>query len=444
MDSGVLHGAGWQQSHAPLPKMTLRPRLLGYAAAALLLATLWAWATMAPLASAALAPGVVSPDGYRKTVQHLEGGIIQAIHVREGDVVREGQELLTLDETQALARHRELRERYATLLAMQARLLAEQAGAETITFPDALLEMTDVNAQTTMQGQAALLDSRRATRAGREQILGQRIRQLDEEVAGLVAVIAAEDDQIKLIRQEISVVQGLYHKGLERLPRLLALQRGLAEIEGSKATNRAKIARNGQEIGEARIQLLTMRDQETERVNEELTKVNANLAELRSQLAARADVLARTVVRAPIAGTVMNVLVTTESGVLAPGAPILDIVPAAATLVIDAQVRPKDIDNVQPGMRTRVILTAYRQRNLPQIHGVLRSISADRIVEDRSGNAYFLAKVEVDPKDLEALKDVHLMPGMPAEVMILVGEQTVMDYLFRPLVESLTKSFRES
>lgn len=428
----------------PLAGLTRRPRTLGYAAVLVLLASLGGWASIAPLASAALAPAVVSPDGYRKTIQHLEGGIVQAIHVREGDSVVAGHELVTLDKTQARARHRELRERYAHLLAMEARLTAEQVDADEISTPDEFAGMADINGRRALDGQAALLQSRRATRDGREQILGQRIRQLEEEIAGLREVISAQDRQIALIEQEIVGVQMLYDKGLERLPRLLALRRAKAEIEAEKAANRAKIARNGQEIGETRIQLLTMGEQENERVNEELTKVSASLAELRSQLASREDVLTRTVIRAPISGTVMNLRVTTETGVIGSGEPILDIVPTGGKLIIDAQVKPIDIDNVRPGMTARVLLTAYRQRNLPQIYGVLRSVSADRLVEDRSGNAYFLAKVEVDPDDLAELEDVRLMPGMPAEVMILIGERTVLDYLLRPLVESITKSFRES
>jgi HlyD family secretion protein/epimerase transport system membrane fusion protein len=387
---------------------------------------------------------VVSPDGYRKTIQHLEGGIVQAIHVREGDIVAVGHELVTLDETQARAHHKELRERYADFLAIEARLLAERDGIKDIAFPEELAGMADVDARRATDGQASLLASRRATRVGREQILEQQIRQLEEEITGLHEMIVAQDDQLALLDQEIEGARTLHEAGLERLPRLLALRRAKADIEGQKAANRAQIARKGQEIGETRMQVLTMREQEAERVNEELTKVRGGLAELRSQLASRQDVLTRTVIRAPIAGTVMNVQVTTETGVIRPGEPILDIVPDDGKLIIDARVKPNDIDNVRPGLTARVLLTGYRQRSLPQIQGILRSVSADSLVEDRSGNSYYLAKVEVDPDDLAQLEDVRLIPGMPADVMILNGEQTFLDYILRPLLESVTRSFRES
>lgn len=431
-------------ARANLAAMTRAPRLYGYLVVAVLGAGLGGWAAIAPLASAALAPGIVSPDGYRKTIQHLEGGIVQAIHVREGDHVAAGHELVTLDKTQARARHKELRERYADLLATEARLLAERDGTENIAFPEELTGMADVDARRATEGQASLLASRRVSWIGREQILEQRVRQLDEEITGLHEMIAAQDEQLALLEQEIVGARTLHAAGLERLPRLLALRRAKADIDGQKAANRAQIARKGQEIGETRLQILAMGEQETERVDEDLTKVRGALAELRSQLASRQDVLTRTVVRAPISGTVMNVRVTTESGVIAPGEPIMDIVPEDVNLIIDARVKPNDIDNVRPGLEARVMLTGYRQRNLPEIKGILRSVSADSLVEDRSGNAYYLAKVEVDPDDLAQLEDVRLIPGMPADVMILNGERTFLDYILRPLMESVTRSFRES
>lgn len=433
-----------QSPKSSLARVTRGPRALGYLSALVLIAGFGGWSVVAPLASAALAPGVVSPDGNRKTVQHLEGGIIQLIHVREGDAVKAGQAVVTLDNTQAQALYEELRQRLVYFLATEARLLAEQLDLEEISFPAELLAINDSGAASAMSSQEDLFGSRRSTERNRESILGKRVNQLEEQINGLREVIEAQDVQLSLIDQEIDGVEMLYRKGLERLPRLLALQRAQAEIRASQAGNRAQIARHKQEIGETRIQILTMRDQYRERVNEELTTVRTALAELRSQLSSREHVLSRTVVYAPISGTVMNVRITTESGVIEPGQPLLDIVPGDAQLIIDAQVKPVDIENVRPGMDARIILTAYRQRNLPQIFGVLRSISADRLVEDRSGEAYYLAKVEVDADDLARLDNIRLIPGMPADVMILNSERTFVDYMLRPLFESINKSFRES
>ncbi len=428
---------------ARLPDVTRRPRWLGYAALAIFVAAFTGWSVVVPLASAALAPGVVSPDGNRKTVQHLEGGIIHSILVREGDVVAAGQALVILDDTQARARLNQLQAQLSHHLATEARLMAEQTGADEIAFPPALRTASNDAATLAMRDQRHLFLSRRATAEGRGRILGQRIKQLQAEIKGIKQVIAAQQRQHALIDREIVGVQKLFDKGLGRLERLLALQRGKADIQASIATSRAQIARNKQQIGETELQILSLREQERERVNEELTNLRTALAELRSQIAARRDVFARTTINAPISGTVMQLRITTESGVVGAGEAILDIVPDKAGMIIDARVKPTDIEHIHPGMRANVLLTAYRQRNLPKIHGVLRSISADRLVEDRSGEAYFLAKVEIDPTELAKLEDVRLIPGMPADVMLLNRERSLWDYIFEPIVLSLDKGFRE-
>jgi HlyD family secretion protein/epimerase transport system membrane fusion protein len=402
------------------------------------------WALYAPLASASLAPGVVSPDGSRKTVQHFEGGIIDIILVREGDEVESGQTLVILDGTQAEAMLRESTERMVHYLAMEARLRAEKTGHDEVRYPTELSMSSDESVMRAISGQQDLFESRRATMRGREQILAQRIKQLEEGIKGLRGTIAAEETQLSLIDREIFGVKKLYDKGLERLPRLLSLQRAKAEIQGSQASNRAQIASSKQRIGETQIQMLMFKEQDREKIDEELTNVGTALAELRSRISSREDILDRTNITAPISGTVMNVLVTTESGVIRAGQPILEIVPDDARLIIDARIKPTDIDNVQPGMKARVLLTAYRQRSLPQISGVLRSVSADRLVDKDSGQAYFLAKVEVDAEDLQTLEGVRMIAGMPAEVMILNGERTFMDYLLQPILESLDRSFWES
>jgi len=427
-----------------LAELTRTPRIVAYATALVLVVGFGGWSLVAPLASAAVAHGVVSPDGNRKTVQHLEGGIIREIHVHEGDFVTPGQALVTLENVEARARHDELLERYYYLLATKARLMAERDGTAEITFPPELTATADAKAEGAMAGQREFLQTRLASQKGREDILTQRIRQLEEQNSGLREMIDARGVQLALIEQETAAVQELFDKGLTQQAKLLALRRATEEIRAERAGNRAQIAGNLERIGETQIQLVTMRQQDVEKASEQLTNIIRALGEVQSELPLREDVLDRTVIRSQFAGTVMELRVTTESGVIEPGQAILDIVPADADLIIDAKLRTVDIDNVEPGMQARVLLTAYRQRTLPQIHGVLRSVSADRIVEPRSGEAYFLAKVVVDTADLARVPDVHLAPGMPADVMILTGERTLFDYLMRPLSESMRMSFREN
>jgi HlyD family secretion protein/epimerase transport system membrane fusion protein len=428
----------------PLASVVRGPKLMGYGALLVFFGGFGAWATVATLASAAIAPGVVSPDGSRKTIEHLEGGIVREIHVREGDQVQAGQVLVSLEDVRARAEFEELRERFAHLVTTEARLLAEQAGADSIAFPDALEGFDPAAIEPALTAQRRLFASRRATLQGREQILGQRILQLETEIDGLREVIAAQNEQLGLIGQEIEGVETLYEKGLSRLPELLELKRAQADVRAARATNRARIARQQQSIGETRLQLITMREEVQERVAEDLSLVRTDLAAVRTQLPSREDVLTRTVVTAPLAGTVMNVRVTTTTGVIEPGEPLLDLVPKDGRLVIDARVKPTDMDTVRAGQAARVLFPAYGQRNLPQIFGRLQSVSADRFTDARTGEAYFLAKVEVEPAELKRLApEIELSPGMPTDVMILTGERTLVDYLIRPFVESITKSFRE-
>lgn len=427
-----------------LGSLTAAPRALGYASSLIFFGGFGMWAATAMLASAVVAPGVVSPDGYRKTVQHLEGGIVRKIHVREGDVVSAGQLLVSLQAVDAQGRYDELRERYAHFLAVEARLSADLSGSSDIEFSPQVIFFGQEGAQRIIAGQRELLKSRRATRHGRELILGKRVRQIEEEITGLRQVIEAQSTQLALIDREIEGTRKLYDAGLERLPRLLALERAQADIKANQASSRAQVARSEQQIGETEMQILSMRQQDNETLNDEITKTSAVLAELRSQLPSREDVLTRTSIMAPIAGTVMNMRVTTESGVLGSGEPLLDIVPSEPNLIIDAHVKPVDIENVRTDMKTRVLLTAYSQRYLPQILGSLRSISADRLVDERTGEGYFLAKIVVDSAEFAKLRDVRLSPGMPADVMILTGEHTLLDYFIAPLRDSLTRSFREN
>lgn len=430
---------------SPLAAAVRRPKLLGYLVLLVFFGGFGSWAALSPLASAAVSPGVVSPDGSRKTIAHLEGGIVRAIGVREGEPVQAGTMLVTLEDIRARAEFEALQERLVHLVTLEARLLAELEERQRIERPAELARFAAASVRPALLAQQRLLASRRASFAGQEQILGQRIKQLEAEIAGLRQVIAAQDEQLALISEEVATVADLLDKGLGNKPRLLALQREGAEIRAEQAANRASIARHEQAIGETRIRLLTMHEELRESVSEELSSVRSELATVRSQLPSREDVLARTVITAPIDGTVVDLRVTTETGVVQPGEPLLDLVPQQAELIIDARVRPTDMDTVRAGQSAQVVLSAFAQRTLPRITGRLRSISADRLIDERSGEPYFLAKVAVDQDELARIApELELTPGMPAEVMILTGERTLLDYLLRPFVQSITRSFRES
>jgi len=315
-----------------LSLMTRGSQRLGLVAAGVFVLGFGGWSAYAPLASAALAPGVISPDGYRKSVQHLEGGIIRTIHVHEDDEVIAGDPLITLDDTAARSQEAEIRERYLHVLAIEARLEAEQAEAIEITFPPILLATEAPDLQKIVEGQREILISRRTTLANRIAILEARILQLEEQNSGLEQVIAAEDAQLALVEEEISTTEGLLAQGLERKPKVLGLQRMREQIAASRAMNRARIAENKQAIGETLLQLIAVREERSEEVAEEIANIQRVIAELRAQMPSREDILERTIIRTPISGKVMNLKATTEGGVIRPSDVIAEIVPSDAKL----------------------------------------------------------------------------------------------------------------
>ncbi len=404
------------------------------------------WASMAPLSGAAIAAGVVSPDGQRRTVQHLEGGIIRQLLASNGEVVAEGQPLVVLEETQALAEHERIVARRRTFGAMVARLVAEQRGDETVEFPDWLIGAeSDPAVAEILETQLTLFQTRKQSNDTRAQILRQRIGQLDQEISGLDAQTVSQQRQLELIASEVSDVQQLVDQGLERRSRLLALQRQEADIGGNLGANLAAISRAQQVIGETELQILNLEAERLDGVAQELNQVRFEMAAVEQDLRRTQDVLSRTTITAPISGTVVESRFHSAGGVIRPGEPILDIVPDEEELLIDARVSPNDIDNIEVGMVAQVVLSAYSQRRLPRIEGRLRGISADRLVDPTTGQAYFLARVEVDPAQLSRLPgNVRLSPGMPAEVFIVTGERTALEYILEPFLGSFRRAFREA
>jgi HlyD family type I secretion membrane fusion protein len=463
-----------------LRAVTRRQRLVGWAVVLLFFGGGGLWAWLAPLASAAVAPGVVSPEGKRKTVQHLEGGIIRAIHVREGSQVHAGDTLVTLEDVRAHAEYDVLRDQHLALRATVARLEAEQTDAPSLTFPvdlaaagrsgpgaasgatarpkaepddrPSLILLEDLattsiepRVERILATQQELFEAHRAVREGRRRITAQRVAQLETENDSLAQQIAAESAQLTLIEDEIKGVKTLVDKGLERKPRLLALQRAQADIRGQRAAFHGRIAANKEAIGQAQLENITAEQQDRQEINRELDEARKRLDEVRNRLPSTEDAVARTVVRAPVDGLVIDLRTTTVGGVLRPGEPILDLMPSQADLLIEARLQPAAIKDVRRGLPARVVLTAYPQRNLPIIHGVVREVSADRLVDEHTGQPYFAAQVAVEKGELGTFDggEVALLSGMPAEVMILTGERTFLDYLLRPFYDAVRKSFRE-
>lgn len=402
------------------------------------------WAALAPLDSAALAPGRVTVASNRKTVQHLEGGIVKALLVKEGDAVQGDQILIQLDDTQARARLELLQSRYAKLLATEARLKAERAFASEVKFPQSLsLRRDQPLVAKILDAELALFEARRKSTEGRIRIFGKRIDQLQKEIAGLQAQIASENEQLALIEDERASFDTLYEKGFVGKARLLALKREEAKLKGERGDHLSLIAKARQRIGETELEIIDLKNSMLNQVVSGLRDTQADLVDVSERLKAAEDILVRTDIRAPQTGVVMGLNVHTEAGVIAPGQRLLDIVPEDDTLVIEARVTPNDIDVVYTGLPAQVRLTAFKQRNTPLLDGKLTRVSADSFTDERSGTSYFLARVTIDAAELKKLDGRELYPGMGAEVMIKTGKRTTMDYILAPLTDSLRRAFRE-
>ncbi len=419
------------------------PFLLGCGTIALCIVGLGAWGGSAPLAGAAIASGQVVVQSNRKTIQHLEGGIVRDIAVKDGDVVNSGEVLVRLDDTKARTNLDALLGRYFAARAREARLIAEREGAAEVPFVAELLDAAHPAAREAVAGQRKIFEARRTWVDGQIAILRQKIAQLREEIAALDAQVKSETRQASLIAEEMQGVEALVTKGLERRPRLLALQRTAEEIGARRSDHLGQIARAQQKIGEAELQIADHENKRIDDIMRELRTTQDDLFDLHEKLSAARDVLERTEIRAPRNGVVVNRRVHTIGGVVNPGEAVLEIVPQAEELVIEARIRMDDIDLVRPGMAAQVRLVAYKQRWTPTVDGVVRTVSADSVQDGRSGDQFFAARIEVDPASLAKLPNVELYPGMPAEVLLLTESRTALDYLLSPITESLARAFRE-
>ena len=433
---------------ASTPEALLRgPVLVGYLVVLLFFAGLGIWAATANIASATVANGIVSPEGSRKTIQHLEGGIITEILVEEGDSVQAGDPLVVLQGTQARAGFEELQHKKYLFAAKLARLLTEQSGKPEVEFPEWLLVAGKDNSVVSevLVAQRDLFAARNEVHQGRKAIGGKRIDELQEEITGLKHLVRTKRQQLASLDEELKARKTLVDKKLIARPQYLELQRTRSEIEGEMAESQANIARAKQTIGETELQIVNEDARQLDEILGELADTRAELSSVGERLGAKLDILERTVIAAPVAGTIHNKQFHTTGGVIKPGQSILDIVPQEVELLIDARVRPVDIDVVETGQQARVHFLAFSARNLPETKGIVRSVSADALLDEVTGESYYRALVEVPKEEMAKLGEaLDINPGMPAEVLIMTGERTMLQYLIQPLIDSLRRSFRES
>jgi len=403
------------------------------------------WVVLAPLDSAAVAGGTVKVEGERKTIQHLEGGIVEQLLVREGNAVKAGAVLLRLDDTQARTELELLDSRHVARTALAARLRAERDNLLEVQFPTTLRRrMEEPSVAAAITAQIRVFEARQTMHAGETKILQNQIIQSGDEVIGLMDEIAAQNEQIALINREISGLEKLYQKRLTPLERLLNLKRQRAETRGFRAKNQAAVARSKSSVLEIEQRIIELRTRMLNEAVGELSEVEAELYDLKQQKQAAGDVLRRTELTAPVAGVVVGLRFHTSGGVIKPGEAVLDLVPIGTRLVIEARVRPDDIDLVKTGQGAHVRVTAFNQRDMPAMQGIVLTVSADSLVDERSGEPHYVALIKIEDHELVKLGSAKLLPGMPAEVMINTGTRSMLDYLLEPLLRTLRRAMRES
>jgi HlyD family type I secretion membrane fusion protein len=431
----------------PPPRISFRTGPYVLAGALIIFAmfgALGTWSALTPLSGAVIAPGVVTVYSKRKTIQHLEGGIVAQILVRDGDHVDHGQLLIRLADTRARANLAVLNSRLDVLRARDARLKAERNRRFRIEFPEILLARREEPGITQILGsEAELFSARQNALEGEIKILEQRIAQLDQQILGLGAQQQANEAQISLIEEELRGLRELYEKGYVSKTRILELERRQQELKGERGRSIAEMARAREGVGEAELQIIQVRNRFREDVATELHEVQSDMLDLQERYVAAADELQRLEVRAPQSGIVVGLDVHTVGAVISPGQPILDIVPHEDELIIEAQVAPRDIDKVSIGLEAVVRLSAFDLRSTPELLGTVFATSADRLIEDASREPYYLVGARIPDSELQKLRDFELVPGMPAEVFITTGERTALSYLIKPLADGLARAFRD-
>jgi HlyD family type I secretion membrane fusion protein len=432
----------------PAIAATRRPMVVGLWIMLVLAGITLMWGALAPIDSAVVARGSVALLSNKKTVQHLEGGVIDEILVHEGETVKQGQPLVRLNAASAKANAEIQQKDLWTARAVEARLLAERDGLDTVTFDPALVKAAENNPDLAqaLETQSRLFDVQRRSQEAKGQTLEQRIAQAKEQIEGFKAQIAAADGQVALLDREIGSVEKLLKKGYATLPRLLALQRTREELRGNRGQYQAQIAQAEQSIAETQAQIVDLQNEFATKNAQDLKDTQTTIAETEQKLNAAQDVRGRTLITAPVAGIVTGLKYHTIGGVIQPGTPILDIIPQNDQLIIEAHVQPNDIEVVHAGLDAKVLLTAYKMRTTPKLPGKVIMVSADKFVDEHAAqpSSYYIAQVEVDPRALRQLKHPPtLYPGMPADVLIRTGSRSFLAYLFQPITDSATRAFRE-
>ncbi|MCA0010536.1 HlyD family type I secretion periplasmic adaptor subunit [Mesorhizobium sp. B292B1B] len=422
---------------------TGRVALAGYAAIAVFAGCFGYWAVSAPLAGAVITQGTISAMGGNILIQHPEGGIVQELLVHEGDRVRQAQDLIVLDPTAAQAELNRLTRQSIALRASAARLEAERDGLDRLApITTAAPAPLQHDFEMLLREQQKEFDARLARFRSERSILAQRVAMHRQSVVGLNAQKQAIQQQVEVVKKELGIKTSLLDKGLTNRTEYSQLLRSEADLVGQAGALEANLASASTQIVEAQEQTERLTTQRVEEALTKLDEVRSNLADIEEQIRAAAAVLRRTTIKAPAAGIVVSSTYNSKGSVIAPGEKIMEILPTVSGLVVDAKLRPKDIDQVRVGQTAKLRLSALNTRLTPEVPATVTQVSADRLIDEATREPYFRAKLKIDALP-SRVKPEQLYPGTPVEAFISTGDRTFLEYLARPMLDSFARAFTE-
>lgn len=422
------------------------PLILGFVAVFILVAGLFGWGIGTTIAGAVVTSGMLEVERNRQVVQHPDGGVVDSIYIKDGDTVEAGDILIRLDGTATQSELAIVEGQLFEFLARRARLEAERDDAEEVKIGGELADLAKTRADVheLVDGQLRLFQARRETLSKQLEQLGRRKYQMSAQIQGIDAQRAALATQLSLIEDELRDQQGLLDKGLAQASRVLALQREQARLEGQVGDLTASRAQAEGRITEIDLEILRLQAARREDASEQLRDAGAKERELAERRRALLEKIDRLDIRAPVSGVVLGMTVTTPRSVIRPAEPVLYLIPQDRPLVIIAQVPPIHVDEVHVGQETELSFPAFSARTTPQLKGHVTVVSADALTDQRTNQTYYRAEIALDPGEMEKLRNLQLLPGMPVEAFIKTDERTPLAYLLKPFTDYFNKAFRET
>ncbi|MDH5188006.1 MAG: HlyD family type I secretion periplasmic adaptor subunit [Rhodospirillaceae bacterium] len=402
------------------------------------------WSSTAAISSAAIAPGVVQVDSNRKTIQHVDGGIIAKLLVKEGDQVKAGQVMLTLDGAEIKTQNELLEGRLISLLAQESRLLSEQADKSEITWLSTLSRFEGrPGFAEAISGQARIFKSRSRAGVGEVTLRESRISQTKGQIESLRRQVETASRELKSLQDDLKRTEKLLEEGYARVAQVQALRRDEAQMQLRIDEMKGRIDSATKEISAGEISIGNIETTRIKEIDEEMRTVQRERADTFEKYTLNQLRIERLNVVSPVSGRVLNLKYLSSGGVVPPGGAMLDVVPENDLLIVEARVNPLDIDVVRPGLGAEIRLSALKARTTPNLKGTVVNVSADALTDKQTGQSYYMARVEILPGELERIDAKQLYPGMPAEVVIVTGERTFLEYLLSPLEDSFRRAFRE-